>query len=356
MRRLLIATVLVTIAAPAAGRQAVSPPEGSRLQAELRDARLRARRLRADAAEARAELAALDRRLARLTGEAAAEDARLAEQRRRLDELNAREAALAARLSRERGAQGRLLSALQRLSRDPPPALLIPADQAVDTVRAAILIRAVSPEIERRAKALEAERAELARIRRLAVLSSEALLTRESEAGDRRSDIESLKARRTALLAILSAEAAEAESAARTLEARIRGLGLSPLPLDESGAEEAARLPGGRTRLVAPVSGAPDQRFSRGAPGWRWKGGQAASAPAAGTVAYAGPLDGWGQVVILDLGPGWRAVVAGLDSLDVDVGQRVAAGAPLGRAGRDGETYFELRRGDRPVDPGPWLD
>ena len=78
-------------------------------------------------------------------------------------------------------------------------------------------------------------------------------------------------------------------------------------------------------------------------------------APAAGRVAFAGPLSGWGQVVILDLGPGWRAVISGLDEVAVEVGASVADGQTLGRTGPDGEAAFELRRDERPIDPAPWL-
>jgi septal ring factor EnvC (AmiA/AmiB activator) len=79
------------------------------------------------------------------------------------------------------------------------------------------------------------------------------------------------------------------------------------------------------------------------------------TAPADAKVAYAGPLTGWGQVVILDLGPGWRAVIAGLESVDVAHDARVSDGQTLGRSGPDGDVYFELRREERPIDPGPWL-
>ena len=73
-------------------------------------------------------------------------------------------------------------------------------------------------------------------------------------------------------------------------------------------------------------------------------------------VDYAGPLSGWGEVVILNLGPGWRAVIAGLDSVSVEAGGRVTGGQTLGRSADDGEVYFELRRDERPVDPSPWLE
>ena len=61
------------------------------------------------------------------------------------------------------------------------------------------------------------------------------------------------------------------------------------------------------------------------------------------------------DLVVLDLGPGWRAVIAGLDSVDVGSDARVSDGQTLGRSGPDGDIYFELRRDERPIDPGPWL-
>ena len=93
-----------------------------------------------------------------------------------------------------------------------------------------------------------------------------------------------------------------------------------------------------------------------------------AAAPAAGAGAPTArpparpPPDEWptpdrcrGQVVIVDLGPGWRAVVAGLETVSVEAGARVDDGQALGASGPDGEIYFELRRDERPIDPGPWL-
>jgi len=225
-------------------------------------------------------------------------------------------------------------------------------------VRASILLKAMTPELERRAKALADRQAEIMRIRRLAVLSSERLLTTESAQGDRRAQIEGLTARKTALTAVLNAEARSAERAARALEARIRDLGGAVPSAQEAEAAEAetARLPAGRNRLSPPVRGAPTQTWGAGTSGWRWRADRApVAAPADAKVAYAGPLTGWGQVVILDLGPGWRAVIAGLEQLDVQADARVSDGQTLGRSGPDGDVYFELRRDERPIDPGPWL-
>ena len=367
MKRLIPVALLVVLAAVPAvaalsqARNDQNRDELKSLQAEYRDETIRARRLRADAADATAEIANLNRQLADLRRAQGADDSRMASQRARLNQLSRREAVLVTALSKERARQGRLLSALQMMSRSPPPPLLIPADKAIDTVRAAILMRAMAPELERRARLLVADQGEVARIRRLAVLSSEQLLTTESAQDERRNEMETLSTRKIALNAVLRADAQRSEQAARVLEARIRSLGGDVTPpgddrTDSDRAVSSSRLPGGRQHLASPVPGPPDVDYS-GSGGLRWKAsGGAVVAPAGATVDYAGPLSGWGEVVILNLGPGWRAVIAGLDSVSVEVGGRVDEGETLGRSGAEGEVYFELRRDERAVDPTPWLE
>lgn len=353
MRPLLLAAVALATALPVAAAAPQQAGEAARLQAEFRDERARARSLRADAAEAAAEIAALERDLARLRSEVDADDGRIAAQRARLRELGEREAALVARLAQARGRQARLLSALQTLSRTPPSPLLVPSERAVDTVRASILMRAMAPELQARAAVLADQQAGLVRIRRLAALNSEQLFTTESARGDRRAEIERLVARKASLQAVLRAEAREAERAAAALEARLRALGAAVPGPERDAPTAVARLPAGRSTLTPPVAGAPS---ARAANGWRWRGeGLEARAPANARVAWTGPLSGWGQVVILDLGPGWRAVIAGLDEVAVETGSRVVEGQTLGRTDGDGEVSFELRREERPVDPAPWL-
>jgi len=358
MRTPVLILCLSLIALPVASIARQSPPAGEvkRLQAEFRDERARALRLRQEAAEAAREIAALERQLTALRAAVGQDDAVIAGQRARLRELSAREAALVAQLSQSRGRQGRLLSALQMMSRRPPPPLLVPSDKAVDTVRAAILMRAMAPTLQARAQGLADRQAEIIRVRRLSALNSEQLFTTESARGDRRAGIEALAARKTALQAVLRAEAEGAERATRVLEARLRSLGAAVPPVGTDAGAAVARLPAGRSRLTAPVEGPPSRRFGAGSTGWGWRAGRTeVRAPAAGRVAFAGPLSGWGQVVILDLGPGWRAVVSGLDEAAVATGDRVADGQVLGRSGADGEIAFELRRDERPIDPAPWL-
>jgi septal ring factor EnvC (AmiA/AmiB activator) len=118
--------------------------------------------------------------------------------------------------------------------------------------------------------------------------------------------------------------------------------------------------------LAAPVQGVLDRRFGDAWPnhtrsqGWSWRVPASAVvlSPAEARVDYAGPLKGWGTVVILRLGGGYRVVLAGLGDAAAEAGQAVSAGEPVGRmanAGKGAELYLEVRRGAVPVDPAPWL-
>jgi septal ring factor EnvC (AmiA/AmiB activator) len=121
------------------------------------------------------------------------------------------------------------------------------------------------------------------------------------------------------------------------------------------------------TALLTPVSGALKQRFGETlASGGRANGltyvtepGAAVRSPDAGRVQYVGPVKGWGLIVILKLTGGYHLVLAGLDQTSAEVGQSVAAGAPVGfmpdRRQSTPELYFEVRDQGSPQDPARWL-
>ena len=85
-------------------------------------------------------------------------------------------------------------------------------------------------------------------------------------------------------------------------------------------------------------------------------------APAAGKVAYVGELPGFERVVVLDHGGGYLSLVGRLVAIEARPGDDVAAGQVLGRVapkrsddGLGPTAYLELRHGDRPIDPTPYL-
>jgi murein DD-endopeptidase MepM/ murein hydrolase activator NlpD len=143
------------------------------------------------------------------------------------------------------------------------------------------------------------------------------------------------------------------------------------------GAGASPDLPAGgfasaRGRLLFPVIARADVRAARrdGAhdpnraaadvPGLeiRAPAGAAVRAVFAARVAFADRYGPYGRIVILDHGDHYYTVSGNLGSIEVKIGQDVAAGDRIGTVGDDGSgalLYFEVRHGSQAVPPAPWL-
>jgi septal ring factor EnvC (AmiA/AmiB activator) len=247
--------------------------------------------------------------------------------------INARQVALDAQLGATRAELARVLGALELYGRNLPPALLVSPGDARDAVRAAILMRATLPALEARARELAGEARALDAARRPAAMASGELFVAESALADRQG----------------------------------RGEGVT----EDAGALAPPGVRGGpptaTVKLVAPVQGAVTTGFgSRGPDGAPSRGlwyaarpGAAVASPAAGVVDFAGPVSGWGMVLIVR-GPGAsHMVLSGLASASVGRGAQVGAGQVVGTMGSAGHSpprlYFEFRLDGAPVDPSPLM-
>lgn len=80
-----------------------------------------------------------------------------------------------------------------------------------------------------------------------------------------------------------------------------------------------------------------------------------------GTIVYAGPLKGYGQIVIIDHGQEYFSLVGHLGKILSAEGRAVATGEVIGRMGEgtgllEEGAHFEIRHGSQAVDPLPWLN
>lgn len=81
-----------------------------------------------------------------------------------------------------------------------------------------------------------------------------------------------------------------------------------------------------------------------------------------GVVAYAGDeLKGYGNLVLIRHDNGWVTAYAHADEILVKRGDRIRRGQVIAKVGRTGQVdqpqlHFELRQGQKPVDPSPFME
>jgi murein hydrolase activator len=336
---------------------------------------------------------------------------------KRLEGMREREAGVRASLHERRGLLAEVLAALQRMGRNPPPALLVKPDDALSSVRSAILLGAVVPGIRKETDALvddlstlmdiksdiDRERTELtgAMQRRIEAEKRTELLVAENEAlaqtnnrtlAAERRRAEELAARATSLEGLIGSlerdigSVRDAAALARAKEEERRGqseaerekaraLARESVP-DKNRIAPAYEFSELQAKLDFPVAGDVLRQFGEAdGTGHDSQGvtlatnpGALVTAPSDGWIVFAGTFRSYGRMVILNAGEGYHLVLSGMDRVNVREGQFVVAGEPLATMGEkrvasvnaltletDKPTlYIEFRKNGKPVDSRPW--
>ena len=299
-----------------------------------------------------------------------------------------------------------ILAALQRIGRQPPPALLVRPEDALQAVRTAIVLGAVVPDLRAKADAIAGDLADLLRVRKDIVADQAALSQNLDQLASEQLRLNTLVDERQKKQATVEqALASEQEHAAdlarrvdnlkdliakleqgldpatRTTRVSARAIGDDATRPDLAALSDPGRLAPAvafeRTRgqLHLPVNGSPIHGYGTpdGAGGTQ-KGqsiathaGAQITAPCDGWVVYAGPFRSYGQLLILNAGGGYHVLLAGMERISVDLGQFVLTGEPVAVMGGAAQVsaavttgskqpvlYVEFRKDGTPIDPSPW--
>ncbi|MCC0004161.1 MAG: peptidoglycan DD-metalloendopeptidase family protein [Methylobacteriaceae bacterium] len=366
----------------------------------------------------RQDRARLNAALLDATAKVSEADARMAKVEARLDRLTGSEEAIRRSLEGRRAVVAEVLAVLQRMGRRTPPALLVQPEDVLKAIRASMTLGAVLPGLRAETEALASDLRDLVSLRasiatekdnlarehqglqderaRLAALVE----TRQKSLGEAQSALET-EQRRAAelagqatslkdLIAKMERESAAARKAAEEArkydEERKKQAALETqeqqAKIEASPFKDPARLAPAipfskaRAKLPLPASGEIVKTYGASdAFGSSEKGisigvrpRATVVSPADGWVLYAGPYRTYGQLLIVNAGDGYYIVLAGMDRVNVAVGQFVLSGEPIGVMG-DGATrtasavaigasqpilYVEFRKDGSPVDPAPW--
>ena len=363
----------------------------------------------------------------------------------RRDELESQQKLLQGSLAQRHGQISSLLSAMQRMGRNPPPVIVTKREDALQMVRSAMLLARAFPELRSQAEELGGRLTELARVMGDIKGERDKLETETGRLKDAQLRLASLMETKRQTLSERQEQLEEVRKAAAEISKSVTDLSELITKLDKTVADNtslgayekqaavqvaaAAVAPAPAAPIVSPIPAAPKSeqappvliaalpktinpafeiapqggslsanpsRLMPAIPfhlakghlplpaqgkrvhsfGERMPSGSVSkgmvietrysaqiTAPCDGWVLYASEFRSFGQLLIINGGNGYHVVVAGLSQIDVQLGQFVLAGEPVGTmsAAPKGKSqdsapvlYVEFRKEGRPVDPEPW--
>ncbi len=378
--------------------------ELQRATRESQRAEARADRLSREAEDATEAAEKTAREAAAIAAQIQRSEADITAARARFSLARSQRSALSARLAERRQPLVRLTSALQTTARRPLALSALQPGSLKDLVYVRAVLDSAVPEIRNRTAALRGELDKGRALERQAQQALSALRTGEEDLQTKRAELTQLETRQR--LASRDARSSAVREGERALALAEEARDLDGLidRIDEAATlrRELAELPGPSMRpaglaepsvtvvevassdeapdanpsatptsttppagLQLPVQGRTIAGFGelRGS-GSRSTGlslapaeGAQVVAPASGRVAFSGPYRGFGRIVIIEHPDGWTSLITGLDRANVEVGDQLIGGSPIGVAGQEEPAItLELRNGGTPVNPLQFLN
>ena len=305
-----------------------------------------------------------------------------------------------------------VLAALERISRNPPPALIVNPSDALGSARSAILMSAILPELQKKADAVMVDLKQLGEIKASALeqqgqleanleileeeqlrigtlvaarkqsesLANASLAAEEEEAqalADKASSLKQLideLTRRAAAVATAAEATAKANAGGdaplldqQTIKIALANANRTQPAVPFVQAKGYLEMPSNGVTVIDYGAGDGFGGISRGLSVVTRADAQVV-APADGWVLFQGNYLNYGQIIILNAGQDYTILLAGLDKVAVNIGQFVMMGEPVGAMGSQtiGRTvatsagvsrptlYIEMRKNNEPVDPTGW--
>jgi septal ring factor EnvC (AmiA/AmiB activator) len=359
------------------------------------------------------EQAGLSQKLIALAEKIQSREAAILAAEERLQELDAEQLRIRSGLAARREEISRLLAGLQRIERNPPPALVVEPTDVLSALRSAMMFGTIVPELRQDAAALSAQLTRLETLGAQTRTEQERLKDHVARLLSSRQEMTDLLARKKSLLADtldrLTAEkqrALELADKAKDMKQLLATLEEERLKAEaaekaraEAEAKTAAQLKAkaeAQARIAAAKKLQPRMAFADIKASLQYPAqGQILKAygandgfgsktrgvfvatradaqvvtPVDGQVEFAGPFRSYGQLLILNTGGGYHVLLAGLGEITAERGQFLQAGEPVGIMGKsaapgtltgdqlqDGRPvlYIEFRKNGEAIDSSPW--
>lgn len=357
--------------------KAQAKAELSKITSEIKAAEQKHKELREKAKAARQEILDVRRKMVRAAGSIQEQEESLDRLEEKLREFEAQQTLMKNRLEIRKEQRLRVLAALQNLAWKPTEALLIQPLPPQDTLRSALLLREAVPRLEYSTEGLRKDLMKVASLTTAIRAQYAQIKTMTRRLEQKRKNMDELIGKKSRLQTAFASESARAKSKAENLAKQAGDLKDLLVRLDEESRRQKQMRPAqsgvptgafmaAKGRIPYPVKGNIIKKFgdmtdagsaSKGII-IRTRANAQVISPYDGTVLFAGPFRGYGQLVIIEHGDGYHTLLAGLGRLDTAVGQSLLAGEPVGImvAQTQPTLYIELRKNGQPINPAGFMN
>lgn len=398
-----LAAAILMIAAPAV--MAVSTSELEKMEQKVQQQSMEHKKLQAQATQINLELTAVSREMIKAAKLIQNNEEKLSQMERQLEKLKISLAEAEKGFNQEDNNLIRTLAALQNLALKPTEALLVQPLTPVEIIRSAMLLRETVPYLEENASRIRKELAIIAQKKELIekqfaqISKQKRILEQEhsrmkilvqkkskmrnaveiqsekakknidrlaSQANDLRDLLGRLEKQRLKKQRI-EEEKRRQEEARKQAEKNREETQTADLiksqPLVITGISTGFRQAKGTLPMPArgKIITAYGEQLVKGVSAKgitiRTRNQAQVIAPFDGSVIFAGPFRGYGNLIIIEHGDGYLSLLAGLENMDVEVGQMLLAGEPVGQMPTDGDAklYMEIRKDNQPINPAAWI-
>ncbi len=295
--------------------------------------------------------------------------------------LERQQSAMYADLKEDRKAIAKLITALERIRRVPPEAMIARPDAPIDTARSAMLMRDILPALHRQSQDLKGKLEELAMLDQDLKQKREETLQRAHDLKAEQDDLEKLIDKRKALFAQTNDDLKDRQEKVATISLQAKSLSDLVKKLEDERTRNQEEMKAAAAQQPAKAVARPTplpkhgqaqlplqgiirvgyhEKDSFGAPSEgitiEGRSGALIVAPMGGVIRFAGYFKNYGNMVILEHKSGYHSLIAGLEKIDTVVDQSISAGEPLGTlykssSGNAPTLYYELRYNGKAVNP-----
>lgn len=384
----------------------VSESEVKRIEAEAQKKALESRKFQAQAIQLNLELSKLDKTVIELAKKIQNNEDKLSELENTLAHLKTDLTQKEAVFLKENNSLVQTLASLQNMSLNPSESVILQPLSPVEIIRSAILLRETVPTLNEKSSQLKVDLDSVYAQKKKVETTMEATKKQKSILEKQQTDMRALLKRKSQLRQDIENKGSESQKLAENLSSKAKDLRelLDEIEkqkeLERRKKEEAERLaaqkrneelrqinkPKGldaetyanakkqiqsgrfaraKGTLSRPVRGNVvteyGQMISKGVTAkgitYKTRANAQVISPYDGIVSFSGPFKGYGNIIIVEHGDGYLSLLAGLGSIDCELGQMLLAGEPVGTMpnSNNAKLYVEIRKDRHPINPAPWI-